>query len=180
MVADFILQHTSEGDRLLSIGCGNGYVEFLLARHARRITAVEPSRQATHMLRSAQSAVRIHEGYFPQAVPAGEESFALAYMVATEYVFDNRGLRRLLSAIRDSGIPSFLLISASVHPFSPVQYVRGVGKALLARLKLRPLGQFWGYERSATEMVRLFRQAGFPRLSQGRLGHYFWVRGDLS
>jgi SAM-dependent methyltransferase len=179
IVADFIGQQTRDGDRLLSIGCGNGYVEFLLAQRVRRVVAIEPSAHATRMLR-ADSDVRVYEGFFPQALPAGEESFALAYMVATEYVFDNHALRQFLSRVRESRTRSFLLISASARPFSPLQSARQVGKVLLARLNLRPLGQFWGYERTPAELVRLFRQAGYSRISTGQLGYYVWVRGDLS
>src|SRR3989304_3235193 len=49
-VADFILSQTNNNDRLLSIGCGNGYIEYLLWREGRNIIAVEPSLKSTRFL----------------------------------------------------------------------------------------------------------------------------------
>ncbi len=180
MIARFILQQTRDGDRLLSIGCGNGYVEFLLSQHARNVIAIEPSVQATQLLRSTAAPVRIYAGYFPRVPPAEEGPFALGYAVATEYVFDNRELRGFLFSIRERGIPSFLLVSASVHKDSLVRAVRRIGKALLGRLRLRSLGQFWGYERTPAELLRVFRQSGYSRIAKGELGEYFWIRGEMA
>ena len=49
-VADLIIQMTNKNSKILSIGSGSGYIEYLLWKEGRDITAIEPSEKATRFL----------------------------------------------------------------------------------------------------------------------------------
>lgn len=176
-IAAFILRHTRPEQRLLSIGCGNGYIEYLLVQAGRAVVAVEPSTQATALLRRS-CAVPVYHGYFPEVlVDRDVKALDVAYMVATEYVFSDAELRRFLAAVHRSGIPTFLLVSVSVYnPYSPRELARRVAAAVRS-WGVGAERQFWGYKRTRGELVRAVRDAGFHDIAHGYLGKAFWVRG---
>lgn len=144
-VADLVLELTTHGEKLLSIGCGNGYVEYLLRKEGRNITAIEPSIKAVVFLKQF-SAVNLYEGYFPDCLKnKGEGPFDLAYMSGTEYCFNKQEFAILLKQIYDFGISKFLIISASWYDsFAVKQRAKDFIKRVLSSLKLYELGQFWG------------------------------------
>lgn len=177
LVADFILQQANSQDRLLSIGCGNGYIEYLLRKKERNITAIEPSLKATEFLKRYCD-LKLYNGYFPQCLKdADDTSFDLAYMSATEYCFSDNELLNLLKEIRHLEIKSFILISVSIYKASPVRLLKDTAKLLLSNLGLRDLDQFWGYSRTPKEFAYLFKTAGFQNIESGFLkDNIFWIK----
>jgi SAM-dependent methyltransferase len=178
-VADFILKQTIKSDRLLSIGCGNGYIEFLLWKEGKNIIAVEPSQKSIKFLEQL-SEVKIYHGYFPECLGNTKEAtFDLAYMSATEYVFDKKELVKLLIEIKDFGVKNFLLVSVCVYNgHSLSRFIKYIAKLMLSFIGLYEIGQFWGYSRTTDELVLAFKKAGFKNIESGFLnkGH-FWIKG---
>ncbi len=180
IVADFILNQTNNDNRLLSIGCGNGYIEYLLWKEGRNITAIEPSVPATNFLRQ-NSNVKLYEGYFPSCLEnANESSFDLAYMCGTEYVFNEKELFKLLEDIKDFNIKSFLLVSASIYNNSLLSLIKDMIKKILSFMGLYELGQFWGYSRTPDEFIKAFTDTGFKDIKNGFLQeNCFWIKGNF-
>ncbi len=180
VVADLILQSTNSNERILSIGCGNGYIEYLLWKEGRDITAIEPSAKASYFLKQFSN-VKLYEGYFPSCLKkVNEDRFDLAYMSGTEYVFSEKELSKLLEDIKNINIKSFLLVSASVYSNSFLRFIKDTVKEMLSFVGLYELGQLWGYTRTPAEFIKAFRRTGFKEVKSGFLQeNCFWIKGNF-
>jgi hypothetical protein len=168
-ISELIFQRTDEKQHLLSIGCGNGYIEWLLDRTGRNVVAVEPSETATRFLKQCAD-IRIVNGYFPECLEGSGEGFDFAYMVATDYLFDDKQLALLLRSALELGIGSFLLVSVTVTDKTGfVRRVKDGVKTILGSSGLYHPGQLWGYSRSPLEFRLLFEKAGFAAADHGFL-----------
>jgi hypothetical protein len=156
--------------RLLSIGSGNGYIEYLLWKEGRIITSVEPSRKSTRFLEQSSN-VQIYHGYFPDCLRKEDAPFDWAYMIATEYVFDYNQLIRLLEDIGDFKIKKLLLTSVCIYDKSILRFTKDMTKEILASLGLYELGQLWGYSRTLDELIELIRKAGFKSIETGKVSN---------
>jgi len=178
-VADFILSETNPQDRLLSIGCGSGYVEVLLSEAYRDITAIEPSHEATRLL-ARYPAVKLISGFFPGCLQSAERpAYDVACLNAVDYCLAEDGLAALLRQIYDYPVDKLILISVSSYN----KYALGRGfkdfvKELLRLLHLYHPGQFWGYRRTRQELTRAVREAGYHEVQCGFIGAgNLWVKG---
>ena len=136
--------------------------------------------QAAVLLRRS-CAVPVYHGYFPEVLAqCGAQPIDLAYMVATEYVFNDAELRGFLAAVMRSGIRTFLLVSASIYEPYSLRELAGRVARMVRRSGVRSSGQLWGYRRTAGELIRAFRTAGFQDIASGHLAGAFWVRGRVA
>ena len=181
IIVNFLQQQTNPGDRLLSIGCGNGFIEYLLRKCGRKIVAIEPSQKATRFLTESCD-IKPYNDYFPQGLK-GEDaaSFGLVYMIAIDYVFGEKEFLGLLEDVRKFGAKTFLLFSVSVYNRAAfVETMKYFAKSVLARAGLYDLGQFWGYLRTPLEFSDLFKKMGFKDIEKGFLAdNRFWIKGTL-
>ncbi len=177
LVAELITKRTSFQDKLLSIGCGNGYIEYLLSKeYNRNIIAIEPSVKATRFLLK-YSDINVYHGYFPECLNNDEE-FDFAYMSATEYCMTDKELSILLKKIRNSKIKRFMIVSVSVYRSICKTFLKDIVKSVLASLGLWERGQFWGYARRPVEFLELFKNAGFREIESGFLkDNIYWIEG---
>lgn len=181
LVADLILKQTDITERLLSIGCGSGYVEYLIRKEGRNITAIEPSIRATRFLKQF-SDTNLYKGYFSDCLKnTREEPFDLAYMSGTEYCFNKQELDTILKQIYNFGVKKFLLVSASWYNrynYNAKRFAKDTIKGILGRMKLYGLGQLWGYKRTPQEFAQAFLKAGFKNIEDGYIqdGQY-WILG---
>jgi len=103
-------------------------------------------------------------------------------MNATEYVFNENELIKLLTDIKDYGVKNFLLVSASTYNgrFAPLRLIKDTVKSMLSLIGLYELGQFWGYTRTPDELANAFKEAGFERIEMGFIREgIFWIKGEL-
>lgn len=181
MVADLIVKHTNDGERLLSIGCGSGYVEYLLSGMNRDVTAIEPSEYATKFLRDADG-VKLYHGYFPECLSGEKDEFDYAYMIGTEYALEDAELIKLLSEARKFPLRNFLLVCCSVDSGSflrkAISTAAGMVKNILSAVGLYDRGQLWGYLRTPDELEKIFKSAGFMITETGFMNEQiFYVKG---
>ena len=78
---EFILSQVDAGSTVLDIGAGTGAWSMMLARHVRRVTAVDPSESMLSVLRENMAAenaanVSVIQGAWPD-VDVGEHDFSL-------------------------------------------------------------------------------------------------------
>lgn len=178
-MADFILQQTNKDDRLLSIGCGNGYIEYLLGKSGSNLIAVDPSLTATRFLRQSSN-VQLYKGYFPWCLnDIADKTFDLAYMMVTDYVFNKKELINLLQNIKEFRVKSFLLVSVSLYDkYSLSRLVKDCIKRILSYVKIYEVGQFWGYNRTPAEFIHAFTKTGFKNVETGFTEQgLFWIKG---
>lgn len=185
MVADLIASNTGDGERLLSIGCGSGYVEYLLGQMDRDVTAIEPSEYATKFLQDG-GGVKLYHGYFPECLSSeGEkDEFDYAFMIGTEYALEDAELIKLLSEARKYPLKNFLLVCCSVDSGSflrkAVSTAAGIVKNVLSAVGLYDRGQLWGYLRTPGELERIFKSAGFIIKETGIMNEQiFYVKGGI-
>jgi SAM-dependent methyltransferase len=169
-ITDWIAALLPDGARVLSVGCGLGYMEQRLWRlHGDRIElhVQDYASHALRWLRQVLPSERIHgaEGESGQ--------FDFIFLSAVDYSLSDADLDALLvkfrEALREGG--QFVIISASFLEDSVIQRISLNGKEaikwLLDILRLRQRGQFWGWMRSRQEYQTLMRQAGFSDLTDG-------------
>ncbi|HAR63211.1 MAG: hypothetical protein DKM50_08355 [Candidatus Margulisiibacteriota bacterium] len=181
-VAEFILQNTQVHTSILSIGCGIGYVEYLLGKVGRDITAIEPSEKACKFL-DGYSTTKLFHGYFPQCFSQPTQcNYDLAYMVYVDYVFSDKELLYFLNKIIASGIKDFILIATRRYNRKSYRLLaKELVKDILAACNAYNPGQFWGYLRKPSELICLFHLSGFNKIEHGHLHNgLFWIRGRMA
>lgn len=180
MVADHILQQTNNKEQILSIGCGNGYIENLLSKEGRNITVVEPSVKATRFLKTINN-VKILQGYFPNCLDkkAGA-NFDFAFLRGAEYFFQDDELIGLLKSAKGLHINHFIVITGSLDRLTYMQSIKEILRDILSFLYIRHRGQLWGYLRNPDEFIKIFKESGYKKIETGFLKeNIFWIRGCI-
>lgn len=173
------IKHRFKGDSLLSIGCGNGYVESLLSDSKDAITALEPSKKATKWLERHKN-VCVINGYFPQALN-GEldgqgKDWDEAYSVALDYVFNKSEYVAFLKSVAGFGIKKYAMYGISTSSFLTMirRQMSNVYRLNFDRHEAE-IRQFWGYVRTRAEHVKAFNEAGFDEIKIRDVGVAGWV-----
>ena len=188
---DFLLAHpaVTRDKRILSLGCGLGILERRLVELGfGRIEINEVSREPLRWILPHIDDRNVHVGFFPQCVPA-DRRYDVVLMVGLDGVFDPAQLRSVLGAVRDRLVPggACILLSWSHHAERTslqvaMDRIKDAIKLGLDRAGIRPLGQFWGFIRSASELRAAMREAGFVDLEDGLLEQRtrfatYWLTG---
>jgi len=174
-LAEWIAKRTPEGSRILSVGCGLGYMERCLHRdHGQNIElhVQDYAADVLTWLRHELPDERIHlvgEGV------GGSDLFDLIYLSALDYAIPQDEMISLLSdqkaQLCEGGV--CLLISASFLEECPsaIQQIRGWGKDVAKRILeafgLYHRGQFWGWQRTQSEYRELMIKAGYSDVADG-------------
>lgn len=185
-IVDWLAAALPDGARVLSVGCGLGYMEQRLWRlHGKHIElhVQDYASQALLWLSQVLPAERIHQ--VGEEVDIGQ--FDLIYLSAVDYAMAEDDLIALLTSLRrslrDGG--TLLMISASFLEESfgqqAVISAKDAVKWLLDKIGFRSRGQFWGWMRSRKEYQAALRQAGFSAVTDGFIGtpeqRTYWVKG---
>jgi len=185
-LADWIADSLPDGQRVLSIGCGLGYMEQRLWRqHGERIElhVQDYASHALVWLKQILPEERIHDA--GRGGNLGQ--FDLIYLSAVDYAMPDQALITLLADLRDllREEGALLMISASFQEDTSTNSIRrglkDAVKYILDLIKVRPLGQFWGWMRTRSEYQFIMQQAGFSVVTDGFLEtphqRTFWVKG---
>lgn len=178
---------TPEAFRLLSIGCGVGYMEKLLldSEPDLELYVNEPSTVGLKWLRSYLSADRVFIGFPPVCLPS-DVYYDMIYLSAVDYSIPTRDLLYLLEALRAQLEPGGQLICLSSSYLQEDSFVGSFVNAIkiLIRGVLHYLGvrpqQFWGWRRTRREYQQLFKQAGFFSVTDGFVAQSpetYWIVG---
>jgi hypothetical protein len=173
--------------RVLSIGSGVGYMEKMLLDEMPEIElhVNEPSTVGMKWLRKHIPAERIYIGLPPACLPS-DVCYDMIYLSTVDYGIPTRGMAHLLGELRALLAPGgeLLCLSASLlqeDSFigSLVNTLKIIIRGVLHCLSIRRQ-QFWGWRRTRAEYRRLFLQAEFKDIEDGRLNDGFdtyWIRG---
>lgn len=185
-VADWIAGEIPDGAKVLSVGCGLGYMEQRIWRqHGGRIElhVQDYASDALRWLRSVMPSDNIHD-----ITDGGAGSYDMIYLSAVDYALDDRELRELLRSLKTSLKPEgrVLMVSASFLDEATVERVvlsvKDIAKWWLEQIGLYERGQFWGWMRTRYDYHRAMRSAGFTGVADGWLKtanqQTFWIKGQ--
>jgi len=186
--AEFIRERAGDNRSLsmFSVGCGLGIIEKFLSENGyKNLEANEVSDIPLKFIKRDLPEMRIFVGPLPGCLPPGR-GYDFIYMAASEYFFDQKQLSVFLGSLRAMLSPGgkLLLISVSVEGGETLrESLSALKSRILAMLRLRPRGQFWGYLRTPTEFMDAMARGGFTNLSGGlrRIGTHnriYWVEGQ--
>ncbi len=182
ILKDELVEHisdlTQENSRILSIGCGTGYVESRLCDMDKSIyiVAIEPG---VDMTKWVDERVDVLHGLFPGALEDKYSSsqFDFVYASSIDYVFDNDEYSKFLRSLVDYGIDDFLLTEIFVPKYGLLAWLKEMARNLLSLLGIRSGYQFWGYLRDIDEHIEFLRVSGFSHFETGAYGHgAYWIR----
>jgi ubiquinone/menaquinone biosynthesis C-methylase UbiE len=189
-IADWLVASLPDGSRVLSVGCGLGYMEQYLWRKHGDFVELHAQDYASHSLkwlRQVLPADRIHELGDGGGKATEENRYDLIYLSAVDYALSDEDLLSLLSdvqrALSDGG--KVLMISASfLEDPNWRQLVRNCKRAVIRLLELtglRKRGQLWGWMRSREDYQTIMRSAGMSGVADGfletSLHRIYWIEG---
>jgi len=184
VVAEWIAGQLPTGSRVLSVGCGLGYMEQKLWKeHGDRIElhVTDYATDALRWLREVIPDERIHD-----AAGRGLDDFKfdMIYLSAVDYALSANELSKLLVTLkaRLENNGSLVIVSASYlgHSIPIARTVKDVVKAFLDLSGFRSRGQFWGWMRNRKEYHNLIFGAGFVAVEDGFLDtckKTYWISG---
>jgi len=174
-LADWICQFVAKGSRILSVGCGIGYIEYCLCRSQGELIEIHAQDHtpiAHKWLRKSLPQNQIH--YISDINNTYYNYYDLIYLSAVDYALSNHELINILSNLRPrlNKNGRCLLISASFLGDTPVfekfrEFVKDMAKMMLEKLHLYNRGQLWGWKRNRDEYVNLMSQANFNSITDG-------------
>lgn len=190
-IIDWLAASLPDSVRVLSVGCGLGYMEQRLWReHGGRIElhVQDYASEALCWLRRVMPDEHIHNAGEGQDCQTQKERYDLIYLSAVDYALSDESLVNLLSGVsgclREGG--QVLMISASFLDESVGQGLIHSGKEaakwLLGRLGFYQRGQFWGWMRTREEYQAVMRDAGFAFVTDGFIEaphqRTYWIKGS--
>jgi SAM-dependent methyltransferase len=176
LIANFIFEQMQNKSNILSIGCGNGFIENELSKMKWRgdLVAIEPSTSTSSWLKT-NSHIKLLNGYFPDIL-SQKEKYDFAYVSYIDYIFDDKMYIKLLEDIKNYPINNFLLIGASVYNPSIKTIIKATIKNKLAYFGLFNQ-QLWGYKRTIEEHLDIFNQVNFKKIEYGQLANgAYWIK----
>jgi SAM-dependent methyltransferase len=177
-VARLICERTREipvPKRLLSVGCGLGWVEHCLLEMDPSIDLeiTEVSRRALRWIAPTIGSERVHVGAFPDCLPF-DRRYELIYANAYDYCLDDKELLNFMVAARgrltDHGI--LLIVSMSYQDTRDLlrraaRWAREVWVGIIEPFRIEAGWQLWGWYRGRAEYLATMALAGFAEREEG-------------
>lgn len=179
--------------RVLSVGCGLGYMECLLHESAGERIELHVSEyaiEALRWIRERMPADRIHDET-SDSLSDATRRFDLIYLSAVDYALPQAALVNLLRQQRERLAPSgaCVLISASYMEENPslrervLFTVKATARRIIGRRPPAPgkRGQLWGWKRTRSEYRAAMLASGFATFNDGfietRSQRTYFIRG---
>lgn len=171
-VASWIASSINKPSKILSVGCGLGYIEqYLHVGHSNvfEVHASDYAESALRWLRKTMPVEQIHT----VSVESLEDTYDVIYLSGIEYAFSDNDLINLIEAcknkLNNNGkliLISVNLLDESVHR-RLLRYIKDFIKFLLGMVGLYDIGQFWGWMRTKDEHRKIISAANFKSYEDG-------------
>lgn len=169
LIVNDIKKLAKDKDKVLSVGCGIGYIESQLSNEHKftNITAIEPSIENSRWLNSS-SKVTFLNGFFPEVL-INNEQFDFAYISYIDYLFNDEEYLTFIKSIIKYPIKHFVFYGLSVYTASPKENLKHKLRSVLSFLK-GDKEQLWGYQRTIEEHDQILKKAGIKSIQFRELG----------
>jgi hypothetical protein len=192
-IADWLAATISPGSRVLSVGCGLGYIEQRLwGKHLIDLHVSDYASESLRWLRQVLPAERIHDA---KGSKNNSEPYNVVFLCGVDYALSNKELVDLLIEVKGSLCnggeilmisASFLMDESIIDNF--VQSIKDAVKSVLTFLGVRHRefkGQLWGWMRTRSEYSDALRSAGFTNVLDGFITtpnqQTYWIKaGGIS
>ena len=147
--------------KILSIGSGIGYLEFLLAQdYGKCVTAIEPFADFSDWMGAR---VQFHKGFFPAAI--SDFDFDFVFLSSIDYAMTDSEYFDLLNEIRNR-VPSRMALTG-LH--IPTMAPRVLVRRMYSRLRNSESQGLrnWGYFRTIKEHENLLSKVGYAVVAKG-------------
>ena len=179
-IANHILELVNNNSNflLLSIGCGNGFIEnkIIESGAVSNIIAIEPGGYTDKWINKDK--IKFYNGLFPEAIKNDYNANELGFVYASgiDYVFDDKEYLNFLKSVKNYGIKNFLLTEIFIPNKNILSIIKHNIQSVLSRFGY-DRGQFWGYLRTIDEHIYFLREAGFKnKLDYGKYAHGgYWI-----
>ena len=177
-LADWIAGNLRPGARVLSIGCGLGYMERCLHRdHGNEIELYVSDYASDALKWLSQELPKERILQDAKGGVASEHYYDLIYFSSFDYAVPTEGMVEILKEQLPLLVPSgtCLMISASYfeEDLPVAEKMRILGKEVIKHslryfgLFRRDRGQFWGWKRTRSEYRDLMQSAGYFSIKDG-------------
>jgi SAM-dependent methyltransferase len=181
---DEIIDHLSgllqDGQQILSIGCGTGYVEYKLSQlRSLNIVAIDPGVGSVWI---DKDKINFFKGLFPEIIENKYQcdDFDLIFASGIDYVFNDEQYLRFLKSIVDFGAEEFFLTEIFIPNNDKLDSIKSTIKNVLSFFGMYSKGQFWGYLRNIKEHKALLTKAGFNSFTVGKYNHGgYWIMAKV-
>ena len=157
--------------KILSIGCGIGIIEkeLITQQGFSNIEVTEVSKQPFKWLTKFLPLNKMHIGFFPECISA-ENTYDFIFLSGIEYVFDDKGLLKLLVDVNKSLNKSgeCILLSASHIKSGMIYNIKRTLRRFKHSIIYAGKRQFWGYARNSHEISKIITKSGFSIIEDGR------------
>lgn len=161
----------NSNQRMLSVSCGNGYIESITQRQHPTIElhCTEIARNIPHFFLKTLSPGHFHAGFAPQCLPDGLK-FDFIYLGNISYTMTDQEWISLLMGLRErltAGGSIFMheSIISRFHTISEyISHLKYVSKLFLDHISGKRTVQWYGMLRTVDEHVVLCKKSGFSSL----------------
>lgn len=186
-VANWIAKSLPINARVLSIGCGLGYMECCLHRKHIEVHVQDYASNAFTWMRHELPDTCIH--LVGEDDSAGIEPYDLIYLSGVAYAVEANDLISMLSSLKNqlqNGGRILVLPGAYLDESLPFTVklkdcVKDIAKFILETFGLYHRGQFWGWQRTHLEYKRLLKRAGYSDIEAGFIDPnnrmHYWISG---
>ena len=175
-VAEFILSRPALHGRILSVGCGIGFIEkHLIESGVENFEIQETSDIPLRWIQKTIPDQSAHVGRFPECIPT-DHHFNFIYLSTIDYCFGQAEWIQFLKGVKSKLFADGRCLIITPSFFSPsdllarsIWRLKSAVKYILAVFKLRDLGQLWGWARTTEEFQNSMLEAGFSIRAEGIL-----------
>jgi ubiquinone/menaquinone biosynthesis C-methylase UbiE len=194
-LVDLIVSLLKPGAKVLSVGCGLGYMEFCIQQEYGNIFELHVSDYASSALKWLSEelpANRIH--LVDGDGDLESQQFDLIYLSAVDYAMPTDDMISLLQDyslfLKPGG--TCLMISASYleEDLTWIESFKAVSKSLVKKILAMvglyepASGQFWGWKRNRKEYRELMRAGGFNKFVDGFVETHnqksYYIKGTIN
>lgn len=191
-VADWLSGIIQDEAKVLSVGCGLGYIEQKLWRCNMDRISVHVQDYATESLKWLREVLPSKNIHIPESgnMDDLDQTYDVIYLSAVDYALNDVELLKLLKSLKSrlNKNGCLILISASFQHnklILKIKYnVKNMIAVFLESLGKNSRGQFWGWKRTKNEYCELMRDLEFDAIEDGFLvtknQNTYWIKGTGS